>query len=140
MEPRNATANRGTWTMADSSPDGTADQTSGNNHASAADELVELRRLLLGPEQTQLGKLQEQVDYITAGGLKPPAEDVGAVLPQAVVLRSNQDQQLTIALRPTVEEALQASVKRDPQPLVDALSPAMGPAIRKAISYALNGM
>lgn len=84
--------------------------------------------------------MQEKLEQLIAEGLQLPAENVSAVLPQAIVYRSSQDRQLTVALRPTVEEALQASVRRDPQPLVDALSPAMGPAIRKAISYALNGM
>ncbi len=44
------------------------------------------------------------------------------------------------ALAPTVEKALNASVRRDPRPLADALFPVMGPAIRRAIAQALAGM
>jgi OOP family OmpA-OmpF porin len=44
------------------------------------------------------------------------------------------------ALAPTVERALNASVRRDPRPLADALFPVMGPAIRRAIAHALAGM
>lgn len=44
------------------------------------------------------------------------------------------------ALRPMVERALTASVRRDPRPLAEALFPVMGPAIRRAISQALAGM
>ncbi len=44
------------------------------------------------------------------------------------------------ALSPVVTQALTRSVRRDPQPLADALFPVMGPAIRRAISQALAGM
>ena len=39
-----------------------------------------------------------------------------------------------------VEEAITASVRRNPQPLADALFPVIGPAIRKAIQHALATM
>ncbi len=44
------------------------------------------------------------------------------------------------ALAPTVEKALNASVRRDPRPLADALFPVMGPAIRRAIAQAIAGL
>jgi hypothetical protein len=44
------------------------------------------------------------------------------------------------ALSSVMEKALTASVRRNPQPLADALFPVMGPAIRRAISQALAGM
>ena len=48
--------------------------------------------------------------------------------------------QLTRALAPSVEEAITASVRRDPRPLADALFPVIGPAIRKAIAHTLAAM
>ena len=65
--------------------------------------------------------------------------DVSRVLPQAILLRKD-DPQMTRALAPTVEEALTASVRRDPRPLADALFPIFGPAIRKAIAASLSTM
>jgi OOP family OmpA-OmpF porin len=65
---------------------------------------------------------------------------VGRVLPEAVRLRSRQDKKVTEALLPTVEEAIGISVRKNPQTLVDALFPVIGPAIRKAIAEALTGM
>jgi OOP family OmpA-OmpF porin len=43
-------------------------------------------------------------------------------------------------MSPVVERALTRSVRRNPQPMADALFPVMGPAIRRAISQALAGM
>ncbi|MGC4081356.1 MAG: OmpA family protein [Vicinamibacterales bacterium] len=61
------------------------------------------------------------------------------VLPEAFTLRA-QDPQLARALAPMVEDAITSSVRRDPQPLADALFPVMGPAIRKAIEHMLASM
>ena len=95
----------------------------------------ELRSLLVGPERTQLDQLQARLD-----ALRVYPEDVSQVLAEAIHLRSNQDKQLTNALLPSVEEALRASVQRNPRVLVDTLFPMMGPAIRKAITTALRSM
>ncbi|MBD0327581.1 MAG: OmpA family protein, partial [Pyrinomonadaceae bacterium] len=96
----------------------------------------ELRRLLVGPEQQELVRLRERLDEQDA--LLPA--DVGRVLPEAVTLRSRKDRKITQALMPTVEEAIGISVKKNPQTLIDALFPVIGPAIRRAISEALTGM
>lgn len=93
----------------------------------------ELRELLLGPEQRELMALQAQLD---AAGR---AQEVSRVLPDAIALRAN-DPQLTRALGPAVEEAITESVRKNPQPLADALFPVMGPAIRKAIAHTLSAM
>lgn len=98
------------------------------------DELSELRTLLLGTELAQLTSLRERLD-------KSPirAEDVSRVLPEAVLARSrSKDKQLVTALTPTVEAALSTLVKRNARLLVDAITPVLGPAIRKAISSALG--
>jgi len=107
-----------------------------NNPPGNHDGLDELRRLLVGPEQQEIVRLRERLDEQDA--LMPA--DVGRVLPEAVRLRSRQDKKVTEALLPTVEEAIGISVKRNPQNLVDALFPVIGPAIRKAIAEALTGM
>ena len=95
----------------------------------------ELRSLLIGPERTQLDQLQARLD-----ALRVYPEDVSQVLAEAIHLRSNQDKQFTNALLPSVEEALRASIQRNPRVLVDTLFPMMGPAIRKAITTALRSM
>ena len=97
--------------------------------------LDELRTLIVGPEQTQLRRLQQRLD-----NLKPRAADVGEALPEAIHLRSGQDRQLANALLGPVEEALHASVRKNPRVLLDILFPLIGPAIRKAIASALHSM
>ena len=99
------------------------------------DDLAELRHLLVGPEQSQILALQDQLN-----DRYQSVESLSRVLPQAIALRSDQDEQLAQALAPTIEASLQTSVQKDPQPLVDAIFPVIGPAIRKAISQALEGL
>jgi outer membrane protein OmpA-like peptidoglycan-associated protein len=110
----------------DDSPDAASDARTGT--------FAELRTLLVGPEQRQLRALQTRLDDPVTH-----ARDVSRVLPAAVELRTN-DPQLKRALAPTVEETISASVRRNPQPLADALFPIIGPAIRKAIAATLSGM
>ncbi|MEP6913142.1 MAG: OmpA family protein [bacterium] len=97
--------------------------------------MAELRSLLLGPAEAQLAEVHERL-------LDPrrQVEEVSRVLPDAIAVRSRQDDDLSTALAPTVSAALEYSVRRNPQPLADAIFPIMGPAIRKAIAAALSGM
>ena len=102
------------------------------------DSLDELRRLILNREQRELESLREDVEHLTKRPHALTPDEVSDVLPDAIVRRTGQDRQLARALSSTVEEAIQTSVKKDPQPLVDAIFPVIGPAIRKAISNALS--
>jgi hypothetical protein len=98
-------------------------------------ELGELRKMLLSPEQEKLETLQQRLD-----DPKQHAEDVSRVLAESILLRSAQDKQLTKALMPTVEEALQISVQNNPRILTDAIFPIIGPAIRRAIASAIQNL
>src|SRR5512144_170618 len=100
----------------------------------ADDRLAELRSLIVGPEQRELLTLQSHLFDPSVH-----TRDVSSVLPDAIALRAT-DPQLTRALAPSIEEAVTASVRRDPRPLADALFPVMGPAIRKAIAHTLATM
>ena len=106
----------------------------GESEPVAAGGFAELRTLIIGPEQRQLRALQARLDDPGR-----QARDVSEVLPEAVLLRKH-DPHLTRALAPTIEEAITASVQRNPRPLADALFPVIGPAIRKAIAASLSGM
>ena len=116
-------------------PDSTArhDPDEPPEHSPAEDEqaLAELRNILFHAERDELLELSERVHDTSLR-----ARDVGEVLPEAVQLRSagGTDETLADALRPTVERTLKESVERDPQVIADALFPAMGPAIRRAIT------
>ncbi|HVN07926.1 MAG TPA: OmpA family protein [Patescibacteria group bacterium] len=101
--------------------------------AAAEDDggLAELREILFHAERDELLALRERVH-----DFGQRAHDVSEVLPEAVRLRAEEgaDEQLTEALRPTVERTLKESVERDPQVVAEALFPAMGPSIRRAIT------
>ncbi len=106
-------------------------------HAPANDDetVAELRSLLLGEAELQLAEVHERL-FDPQRQLK----EVTNVLPDAIAVRSRQDDELTTAIYPTVSAALERSVRKNPQPLVDAIFPIIGPAIRKAIAAALSGM
>lgn len=98
-------------------------------------DLARLRELLVGPEKVQLDQLQERLDEDRLLG-----EDVARVLPEAVRRRDRRDEDLARALRPVVEKAVHASVRRDPEPFAEAIFPVIGPAIKRAIAEGLKSM
>ena len=107
-------------------------QIEGNNNI---DELGELRSLLLGIEPPKLNRFYEKLD-----NPQVDAEDVSDILPEAIILRTMQDEQLSEAMVPSVEQAIDTSVKKDIDILSEAIFPIIGPATRKAIATALNEM
>ncbi|MFN0109359.1 MAG: OmpA family protein [Blastocatellia bacterium] len=102
--------------------------------ADQVEAMAELRRLLLEPEQIQLGNILERLN-----NPRVRARELSRPLPEAIRLRNAQDDALTEALAPTIVTAFHNSVKKDPRPIADAISPLMGPAIRRAIAVALSG-
>ncbi|MGH9853086.1 MAG: OmpA family protein, partial [Blastocatellia bacterium] len=99
------------------------------------DEMAELRRLLVEQEQIQINNILERLN-----NSRIRAREMSRLLSEAVKLRAAQDDSLTEALAPTVVTSFHSSVKKDPRPVAEAISPLMGPAIRRAISTALNAM
>ncbi len=99
------------------------------------DEMAELRRLLIEPEQTQINNALERLN-----NPRVRAREMSRNLTEAIRLRAAEDDTLTEALTPTIVTAFQGSVKKDPRPIADAIAPLMGPAIRRAISSALSAM
>jgi len=96
-------------------------------------ELDEIRRLFLGYEEPRLDEL--------LGWLNDPhrrALEISRVLPRAVRLRPDEDDQLAEALAPSVALALSDLARRDPQALAQVLAPVVGKALRGAASAALQ--
>lgn len=86
-----------------------------------------LRRLILGEQYS--AKLADP---------RSDDERVAEVLSEAVILRSKQDDSLGEAFSPTLQSALNHSIKQDPQPIIDAIFPIITPALRKAINSAIS--
>jgi OOP family OmpA-OmpF porin len=100
----------------------------------SAQELSELRELILGPERRRLRELERRLE----AGATP--EELAELLPEAIALRAGRDRQLARALAPTVESAIGESVRRNPREIASAIFPVLGPAIRKAIAETLAGL
>jgi outer membrane protein OmpA-like peptidoglycan-associated protein len=121
--------------MSDAAKNSALDDAPPAETAAGDGSMAELRSLLLGPAEAQIAEIHTR--------LKDPQRqlrEVSRVLPAAVAVRSRADNELSEALAPTITNAIERSVRKNPQPLVDAIFPVMGPAIRKAIAAALNGM
>ena len=95
----------------------------------------ELRDLLLKPEQHQLAQIIDRLDDPVRR-----AEELSQALPDALMVGAARDNRIARALQPSVDAALKVSVHRNPKALADAIFPALGPAIRKAISTTLMAM
>ncbi len=100
----------------------------------SAQELSELRELILGPERR---RARERARRLVAGATP---EELAELLPKAIALRAGRDRQLARALAPTVERAISESVRRNPREIASAIFPVLGPAIRKAIAETLAGL
>lgn len=116
--------------MSDVSP-----RSSSPAESAEADRFTELRNLLLAEEHAELIELRRRLEDPTIR-----ATDVSSVLADAVLLRTREDNQLAMALGPTVEDALHTSVRERPTVFANLLFPVMGPAIRQAIAAALRSM
>lgn len=97
--------------------------------------LEALREHLLGDAWARIRELEARV-----ADKEQFAKDIATVLPDSVALRGEDDTRLGQVLTPALEDAIQGSVKRNPQVLIDVIFPVLGPAIRKAIRHAVGGL
>lgn len=127
--------------MSDSNGNRLAEESLNSNRTEASDDLSqltdlsELRSLLLGIEEQKLHRFYEKLD-----NPQVDAEDISQILPEAVILGTMRNEQLSEAMVPTVEQAIQSSVKKDINVLSQAIFPIIAPATRKAIATALDEM
>lgn len=96
-----------------------------------AEDLAELRELLVGQEIEELARVQAR---LADPGKR--AEDLAQVLPDAI--RAAKTKSLRDALEPIVEKSFQTSVRKNPKDVADAIYPVIGPAIRNSISAAIR--
>ena len=95
------------------------------------EEIEELRRNLLAPEQYQLMQLHRRLDE-----LESPDSQLGSIskyLPEAVAINARKGDKLSKALAQTFSRTLDVSVQQDTETMVDGISPLIIPALRKGI-------
>ena len=98
-------------------------------------ELEQLRALLFSREIDLLNRLNaafENPDTTT--------RKVSEVLAEAIHLRTGKDPHLAMALEPVVDAIVKASFNTRKADFVDALSPLMGPTIRKSMAESFQSM
>ncbi len=94
-----------------------------------------LRNLLLGTEYEDLLRLQKEFSSHSH-----TSEKISQVVSEAIAIRCKQDDSVSQALVPSIEDAIRISAKRDPKRLANALFPVMGPAIRESVSETVTAM
>ncbi len=109
-------------------------------------DLEEVRSVLFGTERAELAELRERLRTVEALEARvreleakllssaDRAETVGEVLVGAVEKTTGNEQDLGVALVPSMEHAIHTSARTDSTNLADALYPVMGPAMRKMIA------
>lgn len=95
----------------------------------------ELQHLILGLSSEELSTLQSWLKDKSSF-----TDEIGHILPQAVLKSIEFDEPLSDSLMPIIEKAIFESVQKNPKALADALFPIMGPAIRKSISDTFRKM
>ncbi len=98
-------------------------------------DLAHLRKLLLGSEYQDLLKLQREFSNHSH-----TSEKISQVISEAIAIRCKQDNSVSQALVPSIEDAIRVSAKRDPTRLANALFPVMGPAIRESVAETISAM
>ncbi|MDL2316487.1 hypothetical protein LJC59_05335 [Desulfovibrio sp. OttesenSCG-928-A18] len=98
-------------------------------------ELQELRALLFKREIAILEKLQARFN-----DPQVIARKVSAIIAEALSLRSGIDRGVDKALEPVVDNIVQLSLRKRQTEFVNALSPLMGPSIRKSIAESFRSM
>ncbi|MCG8634898.1 MAG: OmpA family protein [Desulfobacterales bacterium] len=99
------------------------------------ESLDALKTLLLQPENHRLKILEDRLD-----DPMKRADEISRALPEAVSLSVMSGNRLARVIQPVIDDSLKESVRKNPKGLADAIFPALGPGIRKAISSTLMGM
>jgi hypothetical protein len=98
-----------------------------------AASLAELRRIVVGPEQVRLERLEERP--------VASADVIGDILPEAFARASTTRKQvLAIALEPAMTTALRTVARKEADLFGEILAPTIGAAVRKAVSEAIRAM
>jgi OOP family OmpA-OmpF porin len=103
--------------------------------SNGVNDLQHLRALLLGAEYEDLLRLQKEFSSHSH-----TSQRLSQVISEAIAIRCKQDDSISQALVPSIEDAIKISAKRDPKRLANALFPVMGPAIRESVAETVSAM
>ena len=95
------------------------------------EEIEELRRILLAPEQYQLMQLHRRLDELESPDVQ--LNSISKYLPEAVAVNARKGDKLAKALAQTFGRTLDVTVQQDTETVVDGISPLIIPALRKGV-------
>ncbi|MDR1359389.1 MAG: hypothetical protein LBJ82_00260, partial [Deltaproteobacteria bacterium] len=124
-------------------------QAAGAGACACAQETALPEQPALSPEE-DLRRLrdllfQQEIDFINErrANLASPsarAEEISAIIAEAIALRAARDDRLSIALEPLVDSIVRDALHTNPQSFTNALFPLMGPSIRRSIAESFRAM
>ncbi|MFH2060843.1 MAG: OmpA family protein [Pseudomonadota bacterium] len=94
-----------------------------------------LKDLLVKPEQDKIRQIENRLDDPMLR-----AKEISQSLPHAISLSVMESDKISRVLEPVIDVSLKAAVLNNPKAIADAIFPALGPGIRKAISSTIMGM
>src|SRR5262249_15310783 len=105
----------------------------------AGEDFNRLRKILTKPTAQRLDQLEQRMDFIEEY-LKAPltAENVSAVLAEAVRIEARKGPDLATTLGPVMESALDQSIGRNRDKMADALYPVLGGMVRRYVTAAVR--
>ncbi len=120
--------------MPDPSTDEAIADRTGTPHANGnGDDFGALRHILVGEVEARQRAVETRLND---PGVR--ADELSRVLPEAIARSTRRGTDLTAAIQPNVEKALEASVRKNSKVLADVMFPVMGPAMRKAVAETLR--
>ena len=114
----------------DTAQDGSASRAIGQE-----EEMQQLRSLLFQTEIDRINNLELRLNDQTTR-----AHETGDVLVDAVRVRTEQDDALDRVFEPVVENALKASLRKNPNEFVNVFFPLIGSTIRRSIAESFSSM
>lgn len=124
-----------TWKMNEIPRNDGSGQIESDGQRDTDSEYEQLRKLILAPEHAEIDEIQHRLT-----NPRQRIESLSQVLPDAIVHRCKRDDNLSLALAPTVVKVVDDTVRKRPKAIADALFPIIGPAIRKAIAEAFRSL
>ena len=103
--------------------------------AAESETLDTLKDLLIKAEKEQIQRIENRLDDPMVR-----AKEISLSLPDAISLSIISSSKISRVLQPVIDESIKISVKNNPKVLADAIFPALGPGIRKAITSTILGM
>lgn len=103
---------------------------------SAASELADLRKLMMGPIIDQQAALEKEIEalQLRQSDLKQRSIDCSEVLAQSLNRLHDKGEHLSTELETEIFSGVQKSFEKEPERMAELMYPILGPAVRKLVA------